>query len=54
MLEVSYLTVQAQFSPGYQQLLANLQQRGEAIKAFLPALWSVTEIILAANPAIEA
>lgn len=53
--------VQAQFTPGYQQLLAelgitgfaDLQQRGEAIKAFLPALWSVAEAILAANPAIE-
>lgn len=54
--------VQAQFLPGYQQLLADLgisdfadlQQRGEAIRAFLPTLWSVTEGILAANPALEA
>ena len=54
--------IQAQFAPGYQQLLgdlgisdfADLQQRGEAIKAFLPTLWSVAEAILAANPAIEA
>lgn len=53
--------IQAQFTPGYQRLLADLgitsvadlQQRGEAIKVFLPALWSVTEAILAANPGIE-
>lgn len=53
--------VQAQFSPGYQQLLtdlgistpADLQQRGEKINAFLPTLWTMTETILAANRAIE-
>jgi len=54
--------VQAQFAPGYQQLLgdlgiqslADLQQRGEQVKAFLSQLWAVTETILAATPGIEA
>jgi hypothetical protein len=53
--------VQERFSPGYRQLLgdlgitsfADLQQRSEQVKEFLPRLWEVTEAILAANPGIE-
>ena len=48
-------------SPGYRQLLgdlgitsfADLQQRGEQIKSFLPRVWEVAEAIMAANPGIE-
>jgi hypothetical protein len=51
----------AHFEPGFRHLVADLsitlfadlQQRAEATKAFLPELWAVTEEILAANPAIE-
>lgn len=54
--------IQAQFTPGFQRLLgdlgitsfADLQQRGEQIKAFLPHLWSMAEAIMAENPEIEA
>lgn len=54
--------VQAQFLPSYHQLLTDLgistnvdrQVRGAEIKTFIPSLWTVTEAILAANPAIEA
>ncbi len=56
------VAMQHRFSAGYQQLLADLgitsfadlQRRSEQVKAFLPELWTVTEAILAANPAIEA
>jgi hypothetical protein len=49
------------FSPGYRRLLgdlgitsiADLQQRGEQIKVFLPSVWQVAEAIIAANPEIE-
>ncbi len=52
---------QTQFSQGYRLLLrdlgitsfADLQQRGEQVRAFLPRLWEVAEAILAANPEIE-
>lgn len=55
-------TMRDQFTPGYRRLLndlgiasfADLQRRGEQIKAFLPRLWDVAHAILAANPAIEA
>lgn len=51
----------AQFLPEFQRLLADLdvtsftglQQRGEAVKTFLPELWVVAEAILAANPQIQ-
>jgi hypothetical protein len=50
-----------QFSPGYRRLLADLgitsfadlQQRGEQVKLFLPRLWDIAEGIMAANPEIE-
>jgi hypothetical protein len=53
--------VQDRFSPGYRQLLADLgitsfadlQQRGEQVKAILPRVWEVAEAIMAANPEIE-
>lgn len=56
------VAMQEQFTPGYRHLLADLgitgfadlQQRGEQIKEFLPQLWTVAEAILAANPDIEA
>lgn len=52
--------LQAQFTPGFQHLLADLAiassadltQRSIQVKAFLPRLWYVTEAILAANPRI--
>lgn len=54
--------MQEEFTPSYRRLLAelgitsfaDLQQRGEQIKEFLPQVWTVAEAILAANPAIEA
>ena len=53
--------IQAQFTPGFQRLVADLGiassadlvQRGARVKAFLPRLWGVTAAILAANPRIE-
>jgi len=53
--------IQEQFTPGYRHLLgdlgirsfADLQQRSEQIKAFLPHLWAVAEAIMAANREIE-
>jgi hypothetical protein len=53
--------LQEQFTPGYWRLLgdlgitsfADLRQRGEQVKAFLPRLWEVAECILEANPEIE-
>jgi hypothetical protein len=53
--------MQDRFSPGYRQLLgdlgitspADLQQRGEQVREFLPRLWEVAEAIIAANPGIE-
>lgn len=53
--------LQERFRPGYRRLLADLgvtsladlQQRGAQIRAFLPRLWQVTEAILAANADIE-
>ena len=54
--------LQEQFHPGYQALLADLgirsfadlQQRSEQVRAFLPEIWRVAEAIMDANPAIEA
>ncbi len=56
------VTMQEQFKPGYQQLLADLgitgfadlQRRSEQIKHFLPRVWTVAEAIMDANPDIEA
>ena len=53
--------LQERFTPGYRRLLgalgitsfADLRQRGEQVKAFLPRLWEVAECILEANPEIE-
>ncbi|MEZ4725686.1 MAG: hypothetical protein R3E79_00970 [Caldilineaceae bacterium] len=53
--------MQETFTTGYRRLLADLgitscadlQQRGEQIKDFLPQVWTVAEAILNANPAIE-
>jgi hypothetical protein len=52
----------AQFMPAFQHLLADLgitsfadlQQRSEQVKAFLPELWQVAAAIVAANPQIQA
>ena len=64
-LEVLYhdapAALQEKFTPGYRQLLADLgitsfadlQQRGEQVKALLPQVWAVAEAIMAANPEIE-
>ena len=49
------------FHPGYRRLLgdlgitsfADLQQRGEQVRAFLPRVWEIAEAIMAANPEIE-
>ena len=49
------------FTPGYRELLADLgiassadlQRRGEQVKAFLPRLWEVAEAIIVANPEIQ-
>jgi hypothetical protein len=54
--------MQERFGPGYRQLLgdlgitslADLEQRGEQVKGFLPRVWEVAQAIMAANPAIEA
>jgi hypothetical protein len=53
--------VQNRFTPGYLQLLGDLgiaspfdlQQRGEQIKKLLPQLWSIAEVIISANSAVE-
>jgi hypothetical protein len=53
--------MQARFTAGYQQLLADLgiasladlQQRSEQVKATLPRVWQVAKAIMAANPEIE-
>ena len=50
----------ARHTPGFRRLLADLgiasradlQRRGEAVAAFLPAAWAVAEAIMAANPNI--
>jgi len=55
------VAVQAQFMPGFRQLLADLgitsfadlQQRGEQVRGFLPQVWAVAEAIMAANPSIK-
>lgn len=55
------VAMQNRFRPGYRQLLADLgitsfadlQQRGEQVKALLPRVWEVAEAIMAANPEIE-
>jgi hypothetical protein len=47
--------------PGFHHLVgdlgiqspSDLQQRGEAVRAFLPPLWQMTEAILAANPDVK-
>jgi hypothetical protein len=49
------------FSPGYRRLLgdlgitsfADLQQRGEELRGWLPQVWQEAEAIMAANPGIE-
>jgi hypothetical protein len=49
------------FEPGYRDLLADLgitsfadlRQRGEQVREFLPQIWAVAEAIIAANPEIE-
>jgi hypothetical protein len=49
------------FEPGYRDLLndlgiaslADLEQRGQQVEAFLPRLWTEAEGILAANPEIQ-
>lgn len=53
--------LQARFTPGFRRLLADLgiascadlQRRGEQVKAFLPATWAVADAIMAANPGIK-
>jgi hypothetical protein len=53
--------VQNRFTPGYLQLLGDLgiaspfdlRQRGEQIKKLLPQLWSIAEVIISANSAME-
>ena len=53
--------MQDRFSPGYRQLLAelgitsfaDLQQRSQQVKGFLPHVWAVAEAIMAANSGIE-
>jgi hypothetical protein len=53
--------VQQHFDPGYRRLLADLgisdpadlRQRGDAIKRFLPQLWETAMAIVAANPGIH-
>jgi hypothetical protein len=50
------------FEPGYRDLLADLgitsfadlRQRGEQVREFLPQVWAVAEAIIAANPEIAA
>jgi len=49
------------FGPGYRRLMADLgvssfadlQRRGDQLKAFLPRVWEVAEAIIAANPEIK-
>ena len=49
------------FDPGFRQLtgdlgitsFADLVQRGEQVKDFLPRVWEQAEAIIAANPGIE-
>jgi hypothetical protein len=61
MYQDAPLERQKRYDPGYRDLLADLgitspadlQQRGEEVKEFLPRLWEVAEAILAANPGIE-
>lgn len=53
--------LQGKFTPGYRRVLgdlgiatfADLQRRGEQVRAFLPRVWSVAEVIMAANQGIE-
>jgi hypothetical protein len=55
------LAVQEEHNIGYRALLADLgitsladlQQRGEAVGAFLPRVWETAEAIIAANPEIQ-
>jgi hypothetical protein len=55
------VAMQDRFSPGYRELLgdlgitsfADLKERGERVKGFLPRVWEVAEAIMAANPRIE-
>jgi hypothetical protein len=55
------LELQERYHPGYWDLLADLgirstadlRQRGEQVREFLPRLWEVAEAILAANPGID-
>jgi len=55
------LALQEQFTPGYQHLLADLgitgfadlQERSEQLKSFLPRVWTVATAIMDANPEIE-
>jgi hypothetical protein len=53
--------MQDQFSLGYRRLLADLgitsdadlHQRGEEVKDFLPQIWEVAEAIMSVNPEIQ-
>jgi hypothetical protein len=55
------VTIQDQFSHGYQELLADLgiasftdlQRRRDQVRHALPVVWEVAEAIIATNPAIE-
>jgi hypothetical protein len=55
------MAIQDRFTPGYRQLLgdlgitsfADLRQRGEQIKVFLPRIWDMAEEIMATNLEIE-
>lgn len=55
------VVLQEQFNPGYQALLANLgirafadlQQRGDQVRGFLPQVWAMAEAIMDANSEIE-
>ncbi len=40
--------------PALEAVIADLQQRSEQVRAFLPQVWQVAEAIMDANPAIEA
>jgi hypothetical protein len=53
--------MQDRFSPGYQELLADLgtnsladlHRRGEQVRSFLPHVWEVAQSIISANPEIK-
>ena len=61
LLQDAPVKVQDRFGPIFRQLLgdfgimsfADLQQRSEQVKEFIPQIWGVAESIMAANPDIE-